>query len=794
MSAEPLLLSKCTEDPLEEHSSKSSQKKELSRVEKEILAHDVYTSKGVTGKLVLPTEHRDKRKGSKSTKRSPLGIKTIGSPLFTSVDESKIGPNTKKGFTGPKPSQGFVFRTTPSNTVLRQSEKKRSLDDFSEDEWTDRGNFHNESSVLQCEILFQSPTKEETTTDNYGRVVPQDTIPGVLTITTYQLFFECNKSEALDGHVCVPVSQISKISTKKTNVGRSMEAMQLEISTRDFRCYKFIFTIDKQHSRKTNITPDRVVEMLYKMCFPKTNFLFAFDYGRNRKSPLTHVKYDAMKDFKRMGIETEGVSYRFSTINKKYKFSESYPKLLVFPGLINDQDVAACGEFRRRARVPVLTWKRRGNLSAIFRSSQPRVGIMSNSCAADGSLLRAIHSTNKGSPVLYILDCRPWKNAIANMVGGAGFESTEAYKDFSKMEFLDIENIHVMIRSRARLGAAIHQNRKGNSVENLDLQWLQNLAASGWMSHVRLVIKGAVSVIEKIHEEGCSVLLHCSDGWDRTAQVSALAQLCLDSHYRTVDGFITLIQKDWLSFGHNFHTRGGFGQPDEQNGKRSPVFEQFIDALFQVLIQYPTAFEFTTDFLRVILQQFYSCRFGTFIYNSQKERDENHVATKTACLWTYLKEFHIHRHKFYNHFYLRTDEVLKPKYSLKILRFWAEYYLEHAPENYCSGARKPILEVNAQESMEKVLKQVKLELQEAQERLRDMAKNNGDESKLPSVNPSAELPVEIKEEVEEEDRLPNDEGALGQSPVRDVSFLLNLTPNNELNNLAAQEPSDLDLS
>ena len=34
--------------------------------------------------------------------------------------------------------------------------------------------------------------------------------------------------------------------------------------------------------------------------------------------------------------------------------------------------------------------------------------------------------------------------------------------------------------------------------------------------------------------QGSSVMLCVEEGWDLTAQISSLAQLCLDPHYRTI--------------------------------------------------------------------------------------------------------------------------------------------------------------------------------------------------------------------------------------------------------------------
>ena len=67
--------------------------------------------------------------------------------------------------------------------------------------------------------------------------------------------------------------------------------------------------------------------------------------------------------------------------------------------------------------------------------------------------------------------------------------------------------------------------------------WLSSLEGTKWLQHVSSLLKASVLMVNAIDKEGRPVLVHCSDGWDRTPQLVALTEIMLDPYYRTAEVF-----------------------------------------------------------------------------------------------------------------------------------------------------------------------------------------------------------------------------------------------------------------
>ncbi|XP_039747525.1 myotubularin-related protein 5 isoform X2 [Pararge aegeria] len=229
---------------------------------------------------------------------------------------------------------------------------------------------------------------------------------------------------------------------------------------------------------------------------------------------------------------------------------------------------------------------------------------------------------------------------------------------------------------------------------------------SGWLWQLRQLFQLSGAVVDLLDVQGSSVLLSLEDGWDVTAQISSLAQICLDPYYRTLEGFRIMVEKEWLALGHKFQQRSNLAATPQQGF--TPTFLMFLDAVHQLQKQFPLAFEFNDYYLRFVAYHSVSCRFRTFLFDSEAQRaelglapaddrrvDASRLGVETGGsggvagaggegedgrtslgLFEYIERLHQRSPLFYNLLYTPDldNPVLRPVSAVSSLEIW-EYYV-----------------------------------------------------------------------------------------------------------------------
>lgn len=478
---------------------------------------------------------------------------------------------------------------------------------------------------------------------------------GVLYLTKFQIIFKLPTTQEIKA----PLTCIQEVKRKVLTT----EHTQLKLRFKDFRVFRFCFeSKDSFEAAYSYIQRWINLESI-------TN-LFAFDF----QSPYPEfldgwVIYDIAIDYDRMGIPN--ADWRISSINAEYLLCPTYPQKLVVPAKITGQQLLAASKFRSNARIPVLVWKHPSKSVTITRCSQPLSGLTGSRCEEDEKLINLIAAS---SPLqkLVIIDARPKANAMANQMKGGGYENVICYENVELM-WASIPNIHSMYDSWYKMCILINRHQTDEA------HWLSNIESTQWFMHVHYILSAANKIVESI-EADKSVLIHCSDGWDRTPSITSLAQILLDPFYRTIRGFILVIEKDWLKFGHRFAERCGHGEKKEKNwaenmqkNPESPIFLFFIDCVYQLLNQYPFAFEYNSSFLKAIVDACYSCQYGTFLGNSDKERNELQLKKKTVSFWTHVSA---NRVAYTSTVYQKSYGIIHPSSDIRDLVFWEDFYLK----------------------------------------------------------------------------------------------------------------------
>ncbi|KAG5440913.1 hypothetical protein PCK2_000068 [Pneumocystis canis] len=495
-------------------------------------------------------------------------------------------------------------------------------------------------------------------------VINREKMMGMLHMTSHHLIFS---STSLFREIWIGYPMVQKVEKKVLFYNRMTS---LEIYGRDFTFITFNIKNDQD--------AQAIYETIKKYTYVESVFsLYAFFYQPVRKEAMFNgwTLYQPIKEFERQGIGTRTKNWRITDINKDYVLCSTYPSVLVVPSKISDNVIRYASKFRSKGRFPVLTYIHSSNNCSITRSAQPMVGIKQNRSLQDEYLVSAIFETTapKDSSILsevrelslgnnLVVDARPSANAMANVAIGAGTENMENYKGARKV-YLGIDNIHVMRDSLSRVIEALKDSSMIHLPPDRNL-----LVKSNWLKYLGIILEGSVFIARTIHIDYSHVLIHCSDGWDRTSLLSSLAQLCLDPYYRTFEGFMVLIEKDWLSFGHRFAARLGhlynekcfvtsnnvssvsmstknyfaqqaflnmqskFKEMSRNSHSRdiSPIFHQFLDCTYQILHQFSNRFEFNEHFLLKLFYHTYSCQYGSFLYNNEKERITANVREKTS--------------------------------------------------------------------------------------------------------------------------------------------------------------------
>ncbi|KAH6803026.1 Myotubularin-like phosphatases II superfamily [Perilla frutescens var. frutescens] len=647
-----------------------------------------------------------------------------------------------------------VPRTRSGRTTsLRESESERIEGAGSWDaiEWTKVDPVSRSVPQGLQQLLLEA---EFIIVEGYGVVLVNTDEAGTLFVTNFRLLFLSDGSRSIIRLGTIPLATIEKFSktgmklpSAPRQIDKNPSQRLLQVIGKDMRIIVFGFRPRTKQRRA-------VYDALSRWTRPSRLWdLYAFAVGPSRysnKNPKVRLLNEYFRllglgSYRASSRTIEDGSYtlsnewwRISNVNSNYTMCPTYPFALLIPNSISDVEIQQACTFRARCRLPIISWCNPGTGAVLARSSQPLVGLMMNMRSnADEKLVAALWTQLSGvrerRRKLYIADARPRKNALANGAMGGGSESSANYSH-SEIVFFGIDNIHAMRESLARLrdyvdthGAKSSDGMSsflrhggwtwgGGNLSSMSAS-VSTLGDSGWLIHVQSVLAGSAWIAARVALESATVLVHCSDGWDRTTQLVSLASLLLDPYYRTFRGFQALVEKDWLAFGHPFSDRLGMptvsgsesipeftrqastgsisSSPVRQSSSSpsstsshaqnncSPIFLQWIDCISQLLRMYPFAFEFSSVFLVDLLDCVLSCRFGNFFCNSEKERQQAGILDACGCLWVYLADLRAsdgRSHDHYNHFYdtSKFQGPLLPPAAALAPTLWPQFHLRWA--------------------------------------------------------------------------------------------------------------------
>ncbi|KAM4709822.1 myotubularin-related protein 12 [Discoglossus pictus] len=364
----------------------------------------------------------------------------------------------------------------------------------------------------------------------------------------------------------------------------------LIIYCKDFRVFHFCLRYTKEEEVK------RIVSgIIHHIQSPKLlKRLFLFEYTESVPRYKTTcakdhtLMFDTRKDWRIELDRTKGnLGYKVLSINEGYKVSDRLPQHFVVPVSLSEESVL---QFQGKG-IPIWCW----------------------SCH-NGSALLKMTSLPKEVDEAMIQQQRTFLEIVEKTVHKPPYEEVRT------------EDLTAFLPSLSEIQTAYSRFKQLFLIENAtdfwdtDVKWFSLMDTCNWLDIIRNCLKKAIDVTEYLEVHKINVVLKEDTGSDLCCVISSLVQIMMDPHCRTQVGFQSLIQKDWIMGGHCFLDRCNHLR---KNDNEAPVFLLFLDCVWQLVQQYPLAFQFTETYLTVLSDSINIPVFSTFFFNSPCQKDSH---------------------------------------------------------------------------------------------------------------------------------------------------------------------------
>uniref|UniRef100_G3TKN5 Myotubularin-related protein 10 n=3 Tax=Loxodonta africana TaxID=9785 RepID=G3TKN5_LOXAF len=299
--------------------------------------------------------------------------------------------------------------------------------------------------------------------------------------------------------------------------------------------------------------------------------------GSSQKTPLFESYSDWDREIKRTGAS----SWRVCSVNEGYMIATCLPEYFVVPSSLADQDLKIFSHSFVGRRMPLWCWSH-SNGSALVRMAL----------------------------IKDVLQQRKIDQRICNAITKSHPQRSDVHKSDLDKTLPNIQDVQAAFVKLKHLCV-------NEPFEETEEKWLSSLESTRWLEYIRTFLKHSAELVYILERKHLSVILQEEEGRDLSCVVASLIQVMLDPHFRTITGFQSLIQKEWVMTGYQFLDRCNHLKRSE---KESPLFLLFLDATWQLLEQYPAAFEFSETYLAVLHDSTRISLFGTFLFNSPHQR------------------------------------------------------------------------------------------------------------------------------------------------------------------------------